>query len=331
MLTPMEFQMLVGLCCVRHDPGAVRIVVGDMVPDEASESSRDVDVTVKVHSGTGSFAIAGYDVKLHSRRLDSGHADSLIRKLQDMPSLQERAIVSASGFTAPALKKIHHHGLVAYEFRDWQQSEDFDPYGPGMRQGHVEAQDLCWLTCTVRLNPSDANRSGLAFDDSSRVQVYSGDDFSSCTRGTLEETLADIGQQAISEFRRKDEVQDLLLDLMNDSERSNQRVSDPFDVAVIVSVEKPVFIERNGEPCRIEEVLMCGQLVWRREPLPTGQKEMVNCSTGEIFAQATIGRVNDDWLLACLCSPHDTFMEARSIRLTEEHKRRIQHLTLLAR
>ena len=44
-LTPMLLQYLVGLCCLRWDPGAVDVTIGDMVLDTAAGKERDVDVT----------------------------------------------------------------------------------------------------------------------------------------------------------------------------------------------------------------------------------------------------------------------------------------------
>jgi hypothetical protein len=37
MLTPMMTQYLVGLCCLRHDPEAIDITIGDLVYDFAAE------------------------------------------------------------------------------------------------------------------------------------------------------------------------------------------------------------------------------------------------------------------------------------------------------
>lgn len=51
MLTPMMIQYLVGLCCLRHDPDAVEITLGDMVYDHVAEKDRDVDITITFKDG----------------------------------------------------------------------------------------------------------------------------------------------------------------------------------------------------------------------------------------------------------------------------------------
>jgi hypothetical protein len=46
MLTHMLVQYLVGLCCLRRNPEAVQVELGDLVVDGASGKNRDVDITV---------------------------------------------------------------------------------------------------------------------------------------------------------------------------------------------------------------------------------------------------------------------------------------------
>jgi hypothetical protein len=50
-LSPMLVQYLVGLCCLKWDPEAVDMTIGDMVYDAGAEKERDVDVTVTVSEG----------------------------------------------------------------------------------------------------------------------------------------------------------------------------------------------------------------------------------------------------------------------------------------
>ena len=72
MLTPMMVQYLVGLCCLRHDPDAIDVTVGDMVMDDAAGKERDVDVTVTLTGSDGEItAFKGSEVKHEGRRLMS--------------------------------------------------------------------------------------------------------------------------------------------------------------------------------------------------------------------------------------------------------------------
>ena len=106
MMTPMLVQYLVGLCCLRRNPDAVDVVLGDMVPDPAADKERDVDVTVTLHESPGVIrAFKAYEVKREKSPLDVSEVEQLCIKLLDMPSVTHRAIVSASGFTESAQAK----------------------------------------------------------------------------------------------------------------------------------------------------------------------------------------------------------------------------------
>lgn len=63
MLTPMMVQYLVGLCCLRHDPDAVEITLGDMVYDHVAEKDRDVDITITFKDGNEITAFKAAEVK----------------------------------------------------------------------------------------------------------------------------------------------------------------------------------------------------------------------------------------------------------------------------
>ena len=96
----MLIQYLVGLCCLRGDPSAVDITIGDMVFDQAADKERDVDVTVTfVDSNNATTAFKAYEVKREGTPLDVAEVEGLCLKFTDMPRITHKAIVSSSGFT----------------------------------------------------------------------------------------------------------------------------------------------------------------------------------------------------------------------------------------
>jgi hypothetical protein len=82
------------------------VVLGDKILDETTGSRRDVDIVV-----SGEWGLLGVEVKDKGRALDVGLVEGLCRKLADMPSLRERAIVSSSSYTRPARRKAAAHGV----------------------------------------------------------------------------------------------------------------------------------------------------------------------------------------------------------------------------
>ena len=123
MLTPTDVHYLVGLLTLVSTPEDVEITLGDLVYDPAADEERDVDVTVTYRDGDGSISVfKGIEVKKHTRPLDVIHVEQLIAKLTDMPSMNHRAIVSASGYTKPARLKANAHGVELFELVDWKNT-----------------------------------------------------------------------------------------------------------------------------------------------------------------------------------------------------------------
>lgn len=120
-LSPMLIQYLVGLCTLKWNEGAssLNVTLGDLVFDEAAEEPRDVDVTVTLNTPDGAYAFMGYEVKHWGKKLNSHHVEALNAKLQDMPAVTHRAIVTTSGYYKPAIKKAEYHGIDLYVIKEW--------------------------------------------------------------------------------------------------------------------------------------------------------------------------------------------------------------------
>ncbi len=165
MLTPMLVQYLVGLCCLRWDPNAVDVTLGDMVLDPAAGKERDVDVTVTISEGPDVVrAFKAYEVKREQSPLNVMDVEQLCLKLLDMPTVTDRAIVSASGFTDGARQKASHHGIALYELRPWTRplGEQFPALAPmaGPPEHCIRFSKtlLFWLDSQFRLLAPTATR-----------------------------------------------------------------------------------------------------------------------------------------------------------------------------
>ena len=123
----MLVQYLVGLCCMRADPDAVEIELGDLVLDDVLGKERDVDVTVTIRDGDGEdWAFKALEVKDEKSPLDVTVIEQLCGKLDDMSSITNRAIVSSSGFTKSAKLKAEHRGVDLYILEKWATPIDID-------------------------------------------------------------------------------------------------------------------------------------------------------------------------------------------------------------
>lgn len=145
MLTPTDIQYVVGLLSLAATPERVEVELGSMVYDGAAKSLRDVDVTLRVEDEVKRFTVyKGIEVKDRTRPLTSEHVEQLAAKLNDMPSLSHRAIVSASGYTKPSIRKAEAKGIQLFELRDWtDRTATFPHFGAEVVPAQVRA--LNWV------------------------------------------------------------------------------------------------------------------------------------------------------------------------------------------
>lgn len=108
MLSETDIHYVTGFLYVLTRREDIAIVLGEKVFDDASESRRDVDIVIAT---VGEHGLAGIEVKDEGRPLHVGLVEGICQKFADMPSITKRGIVSASGYTAPALRKAAAHGV----------------------------------------------------------------------------------------------------------------------------------------------------------------------------------------------------------------------------
>ncbi len=120
MLSETDIHYLVGLLSLVSNPDSVEIMLGDTVRDTTVGKDRDVDITITYRDSNGLKSVfSGIEVKKHSRPLDIIQVEQLSIKLNDMHDINQRAIVSASGYTQPVIKKAQAHGVDLFNLIPW--------------------------------------------------------------------------------------------------------------------------------------------------------------------------------------------------------------------
>lgn len=161
MLSHTDVHYLTGLLQVVTSPEPVEVELGSMVFDDAAEASRDVDVTVRYQSEDGvPSAISGIEVKDHGRPLDVTHVEQLAAKLADMQSLCKRGIVSASGYSEPAIRKATARDVHLYALERWDPNDDVFPTNFAALKD-ISEQTLLWENATIIFNPDEATDPDL--------------------------------------------------------------------------------------------------------------------------------------------------------------------------
>lgn len=187
-LSEYELQYVVGfLFIVARTATLEDVIVGDRILDVASETERDVDVVAVAAGDVGMIAI---EVKDEARPLGSPEVEQLAAKLNDMPSLKRRFIVSASGFSQPAFRKAKAHGVTCVRLVRGQLPRHSRCDLSGLRTWGVVRYSFASPPDVV-LDLSDMNGSQAApeaLPSSTRVTFASGD--ASCTLQELTDWIS---------------------------------------------------------------------------------------------------------------------------------------------
>jgi hypothetical protein len=337
MLTPMQVQYLVGLCCLRRNPEAVDVTLGAWIHDDSIQEDRDVDVTVTVTSDDGRReAVAGFEVKKEAKPLDVTHIEQLAAKMGDMPSLTQRSIVSASGYYSNCLGKANKHGIVLYELAPWES-----PVRQSFPNSHLDGtpansllfseSQLVWLDgVSVKINPSDTHRElWVGLSDQQSILDAEGK-----MLGTYDDLVRRMLGQATMQLAKSPQVEAAYLvpRTMPPNEQPEGPVGQPVRVNnLLLTIGEPIFVSIEGKPTRIQDVLVSGDVQWMQvRQKGTFHVMRRHDDRAIVYAGAAVCEVpnREGELMASLLSPADNQMAIHLIRLSEKHKHMIRELKL---
>lgn len=331
----MLVQYLVALCCLKWDPTAVDVTVGDMVTDTAAQKARDVDVTVTVtEGGSITHAFKAYEVKRESQPLDVVTVEQLCLKLLDMPEVTHRAIVSASGFTDGAQSKAVRHGVELYVLQPWTRPLK-DQFPLLTMEGTVQEcfqtrkSLLCWAEAQLTITAPNAKQP---------FQVQ------------LEDLLFTAEGKPHSRYKKFEEYRLALLlrstGVLFTLEPA-QTIWRAFPIPFIVPdnqipcgpawphthtldvASDGIFIETGNGKCRIDAVTISGHLQWQREKNAFHYYVIERFPDGEIFAGALVSPDHQPGCMTSMIfSPKTREIGIEFVHLDEKHLRVIRNLKL---
>lgn len=333
-LSPMLVQYLTGLCCLRWDPDAVDVTIGDMVLDVAAKKERDVDVTVTVAERDGTkHAFKAYEVKHENSPLDVGQVEALCLKFLDMPTVSHRAIVSSSGFTSGAQAKAAHHGVELYVLRPWTRPlQDQFPLltmsGTPDECFPMSQLLLCWREPQYALIARTATASFTV---------------------RIEDSLLDSDGRTHARYPTfAAYTQELLLrstEILFPIEPA-ATVMRTFPVPFSVSEGVPagpawphthtlevandgVYVGTSDGNVRLDMVTITGFLRWERSSTRGHYYIMERVPDGEAFAAALVATELREGHMTCLVfSPKNREISIQFVRLAEKHRNAIRKLKL---
>ena len=336
MLTPMLVQYLVGLCCLRYNPEAVDVTIGDLVLDTAAQKKRDVDVTVTVKEEDGSLrAFKAYEVKKEAKPLDVATVEQLCIKLRDMPAVTHRAIVSSSSFTEGAINKARAHQVELFELKPWtkpvkSQFPDFPDIGlPDTFFNSFYSALLYWIDVRIHvLAPTGPD--SFSWDDKTPVFTQ---------KGQKHKKFTDMGTFKNEILKRSTGVL-FPIDPAWTVRRTFPLVSRPdwdFEASppwphthtLQVSDDK-AYLRLDEKLHQISAVTVSGCLQWQRKKMIPQFHVIESVPEGSIFTGSIIASRDDGEgnMLAIIFPPRSRELGIHQFQLGERHKNIIKKLKL---
>lgn len=333
MLSPMLIQYLVGLCCVRASPDAVEVIVGDMVLDSAAGKRRDVDVTVTVEMALGKKdAFLAYEVKHEAGPLDLITVEGLCAKLNDMPEITSRAIVSTSGFSEPAVRKAARHGVELYKLEPWTKSiKDFfgdDELDKTPNEFVVDGGQmlLVWdgFQCYTK--------AGVGAPDS--FVTHEGDSLFT-EKGKPHKRYKTFGEFMNALLLRSTQLLFMVPPASVHTANALDSLSDLVDVppwpmahTLDTSADK-VYLRFGEKYSSIDHITVSGVMRWQHFPSESHHYIMTNVVTNVPFAAAMIfGGAPSAVMWAFAMAPGSRKINVVRVELSEKHRNAIRGLKL---
>lgn len=319
MLTPTDVHYLVGLLTMSAEPDGVEIELGSMIVDAAAEEERDVDVTVTARGPNHLVtAVAGIEVKAHGRPLDSTHVEQLACKLNDMPALTRRGIVSASGYFGPAQRKADKHGIDLLELKDWDLNRESFPHFQSSSVPFV-VTGIEWIgNVSVHLNP----RNRVPETDRA---VIAGNPAVWQTEDALLPAAPDL-QRFIRAMQRQ-AAQQLM-------ERWRPTVINPQEVKrarVTVQISDRPFVKSEDRRIVLEELVFEGGVRWREEARETKYKVLVRLGDERPLAGCCIFEPPGWGLCGLVVSNTNRDIRFMHVPVAERNRRKIFRRALVTR
>jgi hypothetical protein len=337
MLTPMQVQYLVALCCRKREPEAIDIIVGDMVEDPAAEKERDVDVTVTIRESDGSLtAFMAYEVKREGEPLDVVAVEQLCAKLGDMTSITHRSIVSSSGYTGPAIKKAKAHNVGLFTWKPWTKplSEQFpkfpDTGTPAEYLAGFQSTLLYWIRHKLHLVCSEGP-SSFTWDGTTRIVGEGGGphkDFR--TMAEYQDALLLRSTETLFLLEPAQTIHrtyPILATVGDDAFQSSPAW--PHTHTIDISADQ-VLLNLESGPTRAVTATISGFLQWRRRKRTPEFYIMESVPSGEIFAAAAVADygAGDGRMFVMVFPPDSRDLDFHIVQLLEKHKTAIRKLKI---
>ena len=313
MLTPTDIHLLVGLLTQASSPENVAVELGSLVYDVAAAKLRDVDVTVRCPVN-GIEQLRGLEVKKHAQPLDVTHVEQLLAKLNDMPTLKARQVVSASGYTSGALKKAAAHNLELFRLTDWEEKYSFE---------HAQLQNMgsfCSRTLEYVDGPHldielDAGGGAFATANAASIQVTDVRGEAHPWGVTFAEFKTNLIANTTNELQRNEEISDL-------------QAESPKPVDVSIDLADDSHLRLGDVIARIKGARLRGVVQWKETPHTAEYKVLVHEDTDKPVVGCVLAELPTGNLIGITVSTVDRVVRLINVAVSMRNLSVIRELQL---
>jgi hypothetical protein len=279
--------------------------------------------------GGDGWAFKAFEVKDEKSPLDVTVVEQLCAKINDMPSVTHRAIVSSSGFSDGAKSKAAYHQIDLYTLEKWTTPIEFDFPRFGLKGVPEDvfpfsSQLLVWLNPKLYLvapsGPGDfsINDTDPLFDSTGAVHArhktmgqYKDEILLRSTEHLFPVEPAQTMQRALPEFH---------------ADGLSATAEWPFGHSVDVSADD-VYV-KVGDLAKLERITVTGFMRWQRTREQPDFRVMRRVSDGESFAGALIALGQREGQMYALVMSDSPTMGVHIVNLDEKHRNMIRRLSI---
>jgi len=313
MLSATDVHYLVGLLSLVSTPENVEILLGDFVHDVSIDKLRDVDVTVTYKDADGSIsAFKGIEVKKHSRPLNVTHIEQLAAKLNDMPDINHRAIVSASGYTKHALRKAEAHKVDLFSLIPWDNPmEGFEHlhFSPDFS---IKQKTLIWVDGPrIAFNPNEQIPDQIRNKLTSQSCIRKADG----TQDNKCKTVQDLSQRI---------NQAVLRTVMDQEPIKSMRLDAEMNVKYFYRKIDDFYLDIKGLRLHLKEALLQGNVKWIEKSVWPEFKVLVKEGELSPYVGCAIAELTNGNLIGFTVSQADRSLKQISIPLSDRNQKKIR-------
>lgn len=313
MLTPTDVHLLVGLLTQASSPDNVEVKLGDFIYDIAAEKLRDVDVTVRSPVPNVDL-MKGIEVKKHKHPLDVTHVEQLVRKLKDMPSINQPQIVSASGYTKGAIHKAAAHDVELLKLTDWDQSQQSFPHVDFRQLRSLTVRHPEWVQSpNVSLDVQDAADIATADPASVLVTDEAGNPHSSGV--TFDQFKINIMNQVTDNWAKQEGVSEL-------------PVGVPRPITASLSFTDDPHLRAGDSVRKVTGARVQGVLQWQTSDCPLEYKILLSESTGKLIVGCALAELPTGNLMGITASSADRTIKMINVAISSRNLRIIREMRL---